>query len=326
MLYLKDNFGRKFPYLRLSITDVCNFRCTYCLPNGYKKTVGDPFLTIPEIKRIVLAFSELGTWKIRLTGGEPTLRTDFVDIARAISSIPGIRKLAFTTNGYKLRDNAKSYAEAGLAAVNISIDSLDPDTFFKITGHDRLSEVLEGVDAALGAGFSTVKINKVFLRGINHEALDDFLNLIKDKPVSVRLIELMQTGQNQTYFQNHHVSINEIRQHLIEKGWKETPRGEDAGPAIEFFHPNYKGRVGFIAPYSNGFCQTCNRLRVTSRGELRLCLFGHEGYPLRTLLQRDNQQSDLIKEINRLITFKKKKHFLEQGDPGITPHLASIGG
>ena len=284
------------------------------------------FLSVSEIKRLVSAFSELGTWKIRLTGGEPTLRTDFIDIAKEISSIQGIRKLAFTTNGYKLKNNARFYADAGLTAVNISVDSLDPSTFFKITGHDRLSEVLEGVDAALAAGFSTVKINKVFLKEINHEDIDDFLHLIQDKPISIRLIELMQTGQNQVYFKNHHVSTSGIRQKLIENGWTEVPRDEGAGPAIEFFHPNYMGKVGLISPYSNGFCLTCNRLRVTSRGELRLCLFGHEGYPLRTLLQRDNQKNNLINEIQRLITFKKEKHFLGQGDPGITPHLASIGG
>jgi len=326
MEFLRDRFDREFPYLRLSITDVCNFHCIYCLPNGYQKTFGATFLTIPEIERLVRAFVELGTWKVRLTGGEPTLRPDFIMIAKAISAIQGIRKIAFTTNGYKLKENTKAYVDAGLSGINISIDSLDPGTFFKVTGHNRLQEVLDGVDAALSAGFSTIKINKVFLKDVNHEDIEMFLHFIQERPVSVRLIELMQTSENQDFFRQHHISTSQIRQRLHKAGWAEKKRDEGAGPAIELFHKDYQGTIGIIAPYSKGFCATCNRLRVTARGELRLCLFGDKGYSLRSLLQEDHQKNDLVKEIKKLISFKKETHFLAQGNTGITPHLAALGG
>ena len=185
-----DGFGRRFPYLRLSLTDVCNFRCSYCLPDGYKKTSRDNFLSQEEILRLVRAFVALGVWKIRLTGGEPTIRPDFLKIVENIASMPGLRKLAFTTNGYKLPERAQSYYDAGLRAVNISIDSLRAGQFRAITGHDRLDEVLEGVDACFSAGFKQVKINTVLLKGLNEDELDDFIIFVRDKPVSLRFIEL----------------------------------------------------------------------------------------------------------------------------------------
>ncbi len=323
---LEDSFGRKFPYLRLSVTDVCNFRCTYCLPNGYQKTGKEQFLTLPEIERLVRAFAKLGTWKIRLTGGEPTLRPDFVDIARLVSNTPGIRKLAFTTNGYKLPEKVQSYYDAGLRAINVSIDSLNPANFHDITGHNRFQEAMDGVHAALDTGFEAVKINAVLLKGQNDNELDSYLEWIKNIPVSIRFIELMQTGDNQAYFKKYHLSSDVIKQKLITQGWQDTERREGAGPAVEYTHPDYKGTIGLIAPYAKDFCKSCNRLRVTARGDLRLCLFGEAGFPLRPLLQDDSQQEELQDSIMKAMQFKRSSHFLQQGDTGITPHLASVGG
>lgn len=323
---IEDRFGRRFPYLRLSVTDVCNFRCTYCLPDGYEKTHAESFLTVPEIRRLVTAFAQMGTWKIRLTGGEPTVRPDFCEIARTVASVPGIRKLAFTTNGYKLPQRAQGFYDAGLRAINISIDSLDPRRFHEITGHDRLGEVVEGVQASLDAGFQSVKINTVLLKGLNDGELDGFLDFVENRPVSLRFIELMQTGDNLSYFRTHHIPATVVREKLSSRGWKLLERDEGAGPAVEYAHPDYLGRVGIIAPYSKDFCSTCNRLRVSARGELHLCLFGAGGHDLRPLMQDDNQVDELKDKIMSLMQFKRSTHFLHEGDTGARPHLASVGG
>lgn len=323
---IEDRFGRRFPYLRLSVTDVCNFSCTYCLPDGYQKTHDDVFLTVPEIGRVVMAFAEMGTWKIRLTGGEPTVRPDFIDIAKTVSSIPGIRRTAFTTNGYKLPERAQGFYDAGLRAINVSIDSLDPRKFHEITGHDRLGEVVDGVGAALDAGFDSVKINTVLLKGLNDDELDGFLSFVADRPVSLRFIELMQTGDNLAYFRKHHIPATVIRNKLALRGWTLQERGEGAGPAVEYAHPDYAGRIGLIAPYAKDFCSTCNRLRVSARGSLHLCLFGAGGHDLRPLLQDDAQKEELKDKIMGLMQFKRSTHFLHDGNTGTRQHLASIGG
>lgn len=325
MYTLEDSFGRRFPYLRLSVTDVCNFRCQYCLPNGYKKT-DRSFLSIDEITRLIKAFAGLGVWKIRLTGGEPTVRSDFIEIARRISSIAGIRKIACTTNGFKLARDAGSYLQAGITSVNVSVDSLNPEHFKEITGHDVLPTVLKGITAAETAGFQSVKVNAVLIRGKNDDELDLFLEWVKREPISVRFIELMQTGENNTYFQEHHISGEIIASRLVERGWSEIPRADGDGPARKFAHPAYQGQIGIIAPYAKDFCKSCNRLRVTARGDLRLCLFGDTGYPLRPLLQSDDQQDTLQQKILELLHFKTKSHSLLQGNSGITSNLASVGG
>ncbi len=323
---LEDRFGRRFPYLRLSVTDICNFRCTYCLPDGYHQTNEETFLTIPEIGRIAAAFAEMGTWKIRLTGGEPTIRKDFCDIAHAISQVKGIQKIAFTTNGYKLPERAQEFFDAGLRAINVSIDSLDPRKFHEITGHDRLKEVVEGVEKALVVGFEAVKVNAVLLKGLNDGELDGFLEFIQGRPVSLRFIELMQTGENLAYFRKHHIPATVIRNKLAERGWELLAREVDAGPAVEYAHPDYHGRIGIIAPYAKDFCATCNRLRVSSWGDLQLCLFGKGGHSLRHLLRDDSQKEELQDTVMRLMNIKKLGHFLHEGDTGMRTNLASVGG
>lgn len=323
---LADSFGRRFPYLRLSLTDVCNFRCSYCLPDGYKKTGCKTFLEQTEILRLVRAFAALGVWKIRLTGGEPTIRPDFIDITHQIAAMPGIETLTFTTNGYKLPQRAQEYFDAGLRAINISIDSLNNSGFKTITGHDRLDEVLKGITACFEAGFESIKINTVLLKNLNDTELDDFIDFVKDKPVSLRFIELMRTRDNQDYFQKHHLSGTYVTERLLSKGWHAKPRADGAGPAVEFGHPESAGTIGLIAPYSKDFCKNCNRLRVSTKGALHLCLFGEGGYSLRPLLQSDDQQEELEEKIMTLMNFKKSAHFLHQDNSGVRDHLASIGG
>jgi len=323
---LKDSCNREFPYLRLSITDICNFSCQYCLPDGYKCKNKPDFLKIDELQRLVTAFSELGVWKIRITGGEPTVRKDFLEIASMISNIDKIKDLAFTTNGYRLKENAQAWRDAGLSSINVSMDSMNPDTFHEITGHNRFNDVLEGVRKSIEVGFERVKINAVLLKNVNDNEIGDYLNLLKDTPVTVRFIELMQTGDNLEYFNKFHISVNDIKYDLIEKGWVQEIRACGAGPAVTLTHKDFKGKIGFIAPYDKDFCKGCNRLRTTSTGDLRLCLFGESGIPLRQFLQSDQQKEELKDLISGQLQYKCSSHFLKDGNTGITPHLASIGG
>lgn len=322
---LVDNFERAFPYLRLSITDICNFRCEYCLPDGYQGSK-PKFLTLPEIQRLVTAFAELGVWKIRLTGGEPSVRKDFSEIIKMISHTPGVETTAFTTNGYRLKDQAQHWFDAGVRNLNVSMDSLNQKTFHKITGHDRLPDILQGIEKTLKIGYDSVKVNVVLLRGVNENALPDYLDYIRDRPVTVRFIELMQTGDNLAYFTKRHLSAEVIETQLLARGWVRNIRINGAGPAVNFTHPDYQGAIGLIAPYAKDFCLGCNRLRVTATGDLRLCLFGDMGVPLRDLLQSDDQKQALQKRITVQLQYKKSSHFLAEGETGLIPNLSATGG
>jgi len=326
---LTDSFGRTFPYIRLSITDVCNFKCGYCLPNGYFKQENKPgFLTLDEISNLVSALSELGVSKIRLTGGEPTVRKDFFNILKNIKSKGKINNLVMTTNGYKLNQIADQLIKDGINGINISIDSLDRNKFKEITGHDRLPQILEGIKILQDKGFANIKVNAVLLKNINDSEadFDSWEQFVKENAIDFRYIELMQTGDSLEYFKKYHVSASVFKNYLIKKNWNEVARVADAGPSINFVHSNYKGKFGIIAPYSKDFCKTCNRLRITAKGELRLCLFGNTGTNLRPLLQSPDQKNELKILILKQLNFKKESHYLELGDTGITPHLASIGG
>lgn len=328
---IEDSFGRIFPYLRLSITDICNFKCDYCLPDGYKKRPGEKgqkniFLSLEEIDNLVRAFAGLGMIKLRLTGGEPTLRKDFVDIVKAVRKVKGIEKLALTTNGYKLPERAGEFYDAGLRAINISTDTLDRNKFKDMTGHDRLADVLEGIEASFEAGFEAVKVNTVLLKNFNGEEIDSFISFVEDKPISLRFIELMQTGENNGYFRREHLPGTEVQKRLLELGWSQKPREFGDGPAVEYTHPRSKGCIGVIAPYARDFCATCNRLRISARGKLHLCLFGTGGYDLRPLMQAPEQKEELQATIQDLMRFKKSSHFLHEGNSGARQNFSSIGG
>lgn len=324
---LADGYGRQFDYLRLSITDKCNFRCSYCLPNGYQHPGRElSHLKTSEIRRLLSALVQLGLWKVRLTGGEPTLRPDIVELVNVISSLKGIKRIALSTNGYRFSKIAGSLRRAGLNSVNISIDSLDAQEFSAITGHANLSTIQDAVKSAVDEGFESVKVNVVLLKYGNAHTLDDYLNWIRDVPISVRFIELMRTHDNVDYFARNHVSSAFIRERLEQEGWVLKLRQEGDGPAVEFMHADYRGRIGIIAPYSPDFCKTCNRLRVSSQGALQLCLFGGEQYPLRHLLQTDAQRDELIAFIRQTVSYKSEKHDLHRQNSGITRNFVQIGG
>ena len=329
MSLLQDNFGRKFPYIRMSITDVCNFKCGYCLPNGYQVDKSDnrKFLHLDEIKRLAMVFSKLGVSKIRITGGEPTVRKDFFEIIKILKEV-GIKKVSITTNGYHLDKKAKMLVDSGLNGINISIDSLDRNTFKSITGHDRLPEILKGIQILQDLNFENIKVNAVLLNNINASENDfnSWGEFIKINKVDFRFIELMQTGDNLDYFKKYHISSKIFKEYLNNNNWIYQTLGKDAGPSLNYINPDYKGKFGIIAPYSKDFCKSCNRLRITSRGDLRLCLFGNTGISIRHLLQKDDQIEELQDLILGQMKFKKESHYLELGKTGLTKNLSTTGG
>ena len=330
MNLLKDNFGRKFPYIRLSISDVCNFKCGYCLPNGYQKNKGDnrKFLSLDEIERLAKGLSELGVSKIRLTGGEPTIIKDFFEILKILKKKSGIKKTVVTTNGYKLDQIAEKLVESEIDGINISIDSLNKEVFKKITGHDRLLEILKGIEKLQKLNFKNIKINAVLLNGINanEKSFNEWANFIKSNEITLRYIELMQTGDSIDYFKKYHISSKVFTNYLNENNWIFQTHGKDSGPSKNYINPNYKGKFGLIAPYSKDFCKSCNRLRITARGDLRLCLFGNTGINIRHLIQRDDQLEELKDLILKQLKFKKESHYLELGETGLTDNLSQTGG
>lgn len=326
MTPLTDPFGRSFPYLRLSLTEACNFRCSYCLPDGYQPSGTQHFLTTDECVRVASAFAAAGASKIRLTGGEPTLRRDFTEIAAAVAAVPGIRTLAMTTNGYRLKRDVARWRTAGINQLNVSIDSLDPRSFAAITGSDSLLQLLDGLELALTLGFNAVKVNAVILRDYTDHDWQAFLALVRDRPLELRFIELMQTASLSSAMLHQQQSGERLRARLLASGWQPLLRRHDDGPAEHYHHPDYAGRIGLILPYGRDFCDSCNRLRVSARGKLHLCLFGTHGVELRDLLQQDEQQPLLLARIRQTLKDKRISHFLHEGDAGITPHLAAIGG
>lgn len=321
---LEDAFGRRFYYLRLSVTDVCNFRCEYCLPDGYQGRPDEAFLTPIELENAAAAFASMGTQKVRLTGGEPSLRSDLPEIIQRIKSIDGIQTLAVTTNGYKLPKRIGDWHKSGLTQLNVSIDSLDPGEFKSITGHDRLPEVLEGLAMAHELGLK-VKVNSVLMRNVNDD-LTPALTFLKTTPVTLRFIEVMETSDQQVFFRQHHLSGETIKERLIADGWQPVLRDVSAGPAQEFWHPQYIGRIGLIMPYSKDFCASCNRLRISSLGKLHLCLFAEHGIDVRPWLGSSTQRDTLVDAIKLHVKGKSVGHLLKEHKSGAMTNLSRIGG
>ncbi len=327
---LQDAFGRRIHYVRLSVTEKCNFRCAYCLPHGCVTDAAtgarSPALSLVEIERLVRAFAELGVWKVRLTGGEPTIRQDILEIAQQVAAVPGIRNVGLTTNGYRLLEVVPGLRAAGLVSLNVSVDSLDPERFARLTGGGRLEGIIAGVEAALASGIPTVKVNAVLIQGLCDHDFDRFLAWTRHLPLAVRFIELMQTGENRAFFEQNHLSAETLVKELGARGWARLPRDSSDGPATLYGHPAYTGKVGLIAPYSTGFCASCNRVRVSAQGNLKLCLFDGKEIPLRQLLQSEAERGDLVRLIESSIAAKPPSHLLHQGHCGATANLASIGG
>jgi cyclic pyranopterin phosphate synthase len=324
---LVDSFGRRLTYLRVSVTDRCNLRCTYCLPEDAEFPFGDrAFLSPAEIEGLVGALARLGIRRVRLTGGEPLVRRDLLEIVRRVKALPGIENLALSTNGIGLARLAPELKAAGVDRVNISMDTLDPERFREITRRGNLAQVWEGVEAALAAGMEPVKLNAVLLADGGEEDAERLAALTLDRPLHVRFIELMGTASNQHLHPERYLSCDAVQARLESRFGSLTPTelGPRTGPAKAFRFPGAVGTVGFITPLSHTFCADCNRLRLTARGELRLCLFADRVYPLRPLLAESPEVLDA--EILRVLQEKPAEHMLTQGNYGNLLSFMQIGG
>lgn len=297
---MKDGHGRTIDYLRISLTDRCNFRCIYCMPEeGVQMMDHESILRIEEVEEAVRVAAGIGIRSIRLTGGEPLVRLGVVDLVRGIANVPGIENVSLTTNGVLLPKMADDLKAAGLSRVNISLDTLDPEQFTYITRRGQLQQTLDGIDAALEAGFNPVKINAVTVRSLNQDYLA-FAKLSIDRPLHVRFIEYMPVGESsgshgcgwgkQDVVPSEEL-LDTINVRAREEGLPELEAvGKDDkplgwGPARYFQFPGAQGTVGFISPLSRHFCGECNRLRLTADGKLRPCLFSDVEYDLRTALR-----------------------------------------
>jgi cyclic pyranopterin phosphate synthase len=326
---LIDAFGRRLTYLRVSVTDRCNLRCTYCLPADAEFPFGDrAFLSPEEIEAIVGSLVRLGIRRVRLTGGEPLVRRDLPEIVRRVRALPGVENLALSTNGIGLARLAPELKAAGLDRVNVSMDTLDPERFREITRRGNLEEVWEGVEAALAAGLEPVKLNAVLLADGGDEDAERLAALTLDRPLHVRFIELMGTASNQHLQPERYLSCDDVRDRLEARFGPLAPfdSGPRTGPAKAFQFEGARGSVGFITPLSHTFCAECNRLRLTARGELRLCLFADRVYPLRPLLAADDPEAALESEILRVLQEKPAEHMLTQGNYGNLMSFMQIGG
>ena len=315
---MRDSCGRDIYYLRLSVTDLCNLRCIYCMPeDGVEKRSHDDILSVEEINDIVRAAAACGITKVRVTGGEPLVRKGIVDICRRISEIPGIHELCMTTNGILLPKYAGELKEAGVKRLNISLDSIDPETYRAITRTGTLENALAGVEAALETGFDSVKINAVLIGGVNSGEIRSLLDLTRRYNINVRFIEVMPIGECADWAESRFLSTS----HVL----KIAPELRDAGVdgvAKLYKLPDGIGTIGLISPISSHFCPTCNRLRVAADGMLKPCLHSAEEINLRGL-----SGAELESAIRSAISNKPLKHRLDAGEISASRrNMNAIGG
>lgn len=327
---LVDSFGRSISYLRLSVTDRCNLRCVYCLPVESLDIVrpSEPLLSHEEIVRLVRSFAGLGFSKIRITGGEPLVRPGIVDVVRAIAQVPGVADLSLSTNGVLLGPMAKALAQAGLQRVNISLDTLCPDRFREITRWGSLEQVLGGLEAAFETGMAPVKINVVVMRGMNEDEIPDFVHMTEDQPVHVRFIELMPMGATGFFSKARWVPLAEMMERgggegLIPLPPEKWPTG--SGPAYYCWRPGARGTVGFISALSQGFCASCNRVRLSARGILVPCLDGEDGVDLLFALRAGASEEEIQALIRDAIHRKPEQHAMGERACRVGPVARAAG-
>lgn len=320
---MKDLFSRRINYMRISITDLCNLRCQYCMPEEgiCKKEHGD-ILSLEEIVEIVKSGAKLGIDKVRITGGEPLVRNGIVEFINMVSNIDGIKDIAITTNGLLLPKYAEDLKKAGLKRVNISIDSLKLDKYKEITRGGDLSKVLEGIREAIKVGLTPVKLNIVAIGGYNDDEIGDFIQLTKDEPIDVRFIELMPIGEASNWAKERFISNEDIKNKFTELVPTETER---SSPAKYYKLPGGKGRVGFINPISNHFCGDCNRLRLTSDGKLKPCLHSNKEIDILEIVR--NNPEKIYDVLKSAILSKPEKHDLySEEHEESTRNMFQIGG
>ncbi|XP_028981987.1 molybdenum cofactor biosynthesis protein 1 isoform X2 [Diachasma alloeum] len=307
---LTDSFGRKHTYLRISVTERCNLRCLYCMPaEGVKLTKNENILKTDEILRLARLFVKRGVRKIRLTGGEPTVRKDIVDIIAQLRQLEEIESIGMTTNGLVLTRQLPALQRAGLDALNISLDSLHKDRFEKFTRRQGWSRVMAAIDLAVQLQFNPVKVNCVIMRGFNDDELTDFVELTRDKPIDIRFIEYMPFDGNK-WDESKMVSFKEMKEKIREKFPDFQPMKNSSNSTSKAFYvPGFIGQVGFITSMSEHFCYSCNRLRITADGNLKVCLFeGKSEVSLRDAIRSGAGDEEIEEIIGLAVSKKKKQH------------------
>jgi GTP 3',8-cyclase len=326
---LIDPFNRRLNYLRISITDRCNLRCTYCQPDGLReKLPHEAILNYEEILRIARVGVELGISKIRITGGEPLVRKGVYGFLDEMSRIDGLSDISLTTNGVFLKENIDKIGKAGIHRVNISLDTLNREKYLEITGHDQFDRIWEGIQAADKKGFYPIKLNAVAIRGLNEETILDFARLTFKYPYHVRFIEYMPIGVGD---RNNPSALltPEIKKRVSELGELIPVRAEESrdGPAERYRLKGAKGEIGFISALSSHFCKTCNRLRLTASGQLRVCLLSDRQFDLKGPLRKGCSDKALAAIFLQAVKTKPSRHTLnEENSSSVESQMSSIGG
>jgi len=325
---LIDRQHRHLNYLRVSITDRCNLRCRYCMPQGITSKLSHAeILSFEEILRIIRVGVGLGISKVRITGGEPLVRNGVVDLLREVAAMPGIADVSLTTNAVLLADRIHEIKAAGVKRLNISLDSLRPDRYRQITGFDRFHKVWAGIVAAHEEGFSPIKINAVTLKGCNEDEIADLASLSLKYPFHIRFIEYMPIGTSSTD-RDQTITTSQAQEIISRVGILEPiPRGINDGPAARFRIKGAKGEVGFISAMSHHFCSTCNRLRLTASGKLRVCLLSDRQVDFKAALRKGCTDKELVEIFLQAVSLKPSRHHLSEPSPEtVKGQMSAIGG
>ena len=332
MQQLIDPFQRTIEYLRISVTDKCNYRCSYCMPEQGAHPEGNhtEYLSYDELARVARLFSELGVWKIRLTGGEPLVRKNLHELVSKISALPNVKDIALSTNAEKLGEFAQQLKDAGVNRTNISFDSLDPVKFERITRGGNLKKVLTGIDAAIRVGMTPVKINMVVMKNTNFDEIPAMLDFAIEKGVYLRFIETMPIGSAGISVMDEHVSAEKILERVKSHiGTELIPMvdGIEAGPARVFKIAKTDTKIGVISAVSQHFCETCNRVRLTARGVLALCLGQEDSVDLRAPMRAGASDDEMKAIILDAIAKKPERHHFNENRHNIQfRQMVSLGG
>ncbi|MCB2059934.1 MAG: GTP 3',8-cyclase MoaA [Novosphingobium sp.] len=328
---LVDQFARRITYLRLSVTDRCDLRCSYCMPERQVFLPRKEVLSLEELHELSLGFIARGITKIRLTGGEPLVRRDMIELVQALGRKvgDGLEELTMTTNATRLAQFAENIRAAGVRRVNVSLDTLDREAFARLARRDSLPQVLEGIAAAKEAGLK-VKINTVALKGINEDTIPDLIAWAHGEGFDITLIEVMPLGEVEEDRFDHYLPLSAVRDRL-ERQWTLTANDHrTGGPARYVDVAETGGRLGFITPLTNNFCDGCNRIRVTATGQLYACLGGNERVDLRAALRSDNPDAELAQALDVAMKIKPERHHFVIDKPGGAPalsrHMSMTGG
>ncbi len=328
---LVDQFQRRVNYLRLSVTDRCDFRCVYCMAEDMRFVPKPDVLSLEELHQIAAAFTRLGVTKIRLTGGEPLIRNNVMSLVGRLGKLEGLSELVLTTNGSQLRRLSAPLRESGVKRLNISLDSLQPRRFRRLTRHGNLAQVIDGIDAAVATGFEGIRINAVIMNGRNDDEAAALVGFARDRQIDIAFIEEMPLGAIQEHDRTLTLCTSDQLRSQISRQFPLEPQGDPSatqGPARFFSMTDSPSRVGFISPHSNNFCHFCNRVRVTVEGRLLLCLGNEHSVDLRAVLRApDFTPRELDRTILAAVLHKPERHyFADQGKPEIVRFMNMTGG